>query len=198
MALPRPHRRFTVEEYERMAEVGILGEDERIELIRGEIVEMSPIGIRHAACVRRTDRACHQQLGDSVHIHVQNPILLPDDGEPQPDLVLVRPTHDERTLPTPADVFLVVEVAESSLEYDRSVKLPLYAAASIPEAWLFNLIANRIERHTDPEPSGYRTVAFAEAGQQLTSTALPDLTFDAAELLGLRRSPPDGAADRDR
>ena len=197
MALPRPHRRFTIDEYERMAEIGILGEDERIELIWGEIVQMSPIGVRHAACVRRTDRACQRQFGDSVFIHVQNPILLPVDGEPQPDLVLVRSTHDENQLPTPADIYFVVEVAESSLEYDRSVKLPLYAAAGIPETWLFNLIANRIERHSDPESGGYRTVAFAETGQQLPSTVLPDLTFDAAELLGLRRSWPDGTTDRD-
>lgn len=185
MAVPRPHRRFTTDEYDRLISIGILGEDERVELIRGEIVEMSPIGVRHAACVRRTDRACQVQLGDSAFIHVQNPILLPQDGEPQPDLVLVRPTHDERTLPTPTDVFLVIEVAESSLEYDRTTKLPLYAAAGIPEAWLFNLIANRIERHTDPGPGGYQTVAFADAGQLLPSTVLPALVFDAAELLGL-------------
>ena len=81
----------------------------------------------------------------------------------------------------------MIEVADSSLEYDRGIKLPLYAEAGIPEAWLVNLVANRLERHTDPGPAGYRTVAFAEAGQQLPSTVLPELVFDAAELLGLRR-----------
>jgi Uma2 family endonuclease len=197
MALPRPHRRFTVDEYERMAEIGILGEDERIELIGGEIVQMSPIGGRHIACVWRTDRACQRQLGDDAVILVQSPIRLPGDGEPQPDIVVVRATYDEMRVPMAGDAMLVVEVADSSLEYDRSVKLPLYAAAGIPETWLFNLIANRIERHSDPESGGYRTVAFAETGQQLPSTVLPDLTFDAAELLGLRRSPPDGTTDRD-
>lgn len=190
MALPRPHRKFTVEEYERLIEIGMLKEDEPIELIRGEIVEMSPIGVRHVASVRRTNRACHRQLGDRAFIHVQNPIRLPGDGEPQPDLVLVRPTHDEGELPTPSDVLLVIEVAESSLEYDRGVKLPLYAEAGIPEAWLFNLLANRIERHTDPGPDGYRTVAFAEPGQRLPSTVLPKLTFETDEVLGLGRRAP--------
>jgi Uma2 family endonuclease len=117
---------------------------------------------------------------------VQDPIRLPQDGEPQPDLSLIRPSYDQARVPAASDVLLVVEVADSSLEYDRSVKLPLYAAAGIPEAWLFNLISNRIERHTEPEPAGYQTVAFAEAGRQLPSTVLPRLSFDATELLGLQ------------
>jgi Uma2 family endonuclease len=187
MSVPRPHHRFTVDEYERMAEVGILGEDDRVELIWGEIVEMSPIGARHVACLRQTSRACHRQLGDDVFIHVQDPIRLLHDGEPQPDLSLIRVTYDQARVPAASDVYLVVEVADSSLEYDRSVKLPLYAASGIPEAWLFNLIANRLERHTDPAPGGYQIVAFAEGGQQLPSTVLPDLIFDASELLGLQR-----------
>ena len=187
MAVPRPHRRFTTDEYDRLISIGILGEDERVELIRGEIVEMSPIGARHVACVRRTDSACQRQLGTSVFIYVQNPVELPEDGQPQPDLVLSHPMDDEERLPTANDVYLVIEVADSSLEYDRGEKLPLYAEAGIPEAWLFNLVANRIERHTEPGPKGYQTVAYAEAGQQLPSTVLPQLTFDAAELLGLSR-----------
>ena len=187
MSVPRPHRRFTVDEYEQMAAVGILAEDDPIELIRGEIVEMSPIGVRHMASVRRTERACYRQLGDAVFIYGQSPIRLPQDGEPQPDLVLVPSTYVEDQIPTANDVLLVIEVADSSLEYDRGTKLPLYAEAGIPEAWLFNLIANRIERRTDPGPDGYRTVAFAERGQSVPSTVLPELTFDADELLGLRR-----------
>jgi Uma2 family endonuclease len=187
MAVSRPHHRFTVDEYERMGEVGILREDDRVELIRGEIVQMSPIGARHVACLRGANRACYRQLGDDVFIHVQDPIRLPQDGEPQPDLALVRPTYDQARVPSAGDVFLVVEVADPSLEYDRGVKLPLYAEAGIPEAWLFNLIANRIERHTDPGAGGYRTVVFAEEGQLLPSTVLPVLVFDASELLGLQR-----------
>jgi Uma2 family endonuclease len=184
MSVPRPLHKFTVDDYERLIELGILGEDERVELIHGEIVEMSPIGARHIACVRESNRSCHRQLGDDVYIHIQSPIRLPGDGEPEPDVSLVRPGYDQRHPPLAQDTFLVIEVSDSSLEYDRTQKLPLYAAAGIPEAWIFNLIGNRIERHIDPGPDGYRTVAFAEAGQHLASTVLPELTFDAAELLG--------------
>ena len=187
MSVPRPHHRFSVDDYEQMIEVGILREDDRVELIRGEIVEMSPIGGPHNACLNRLIRLSRRQLGDDVYLQIQGPIRLPDDGEPQPDFAVVQVGFDERRPPTTAFVLLVGEVADSSLEYDRNTKLPLYAAAGIPEAWLFNLVAYRIERHTDPGPSGYRTVVFAEAGQQLASTVLPDLTFDAAELLGLGR-----------
>src|SRR5688572_19385843 len=143
MSVLRPHHRFTIEEYEQMIAIGILTEDDPIELIRGEIVEMSPVGARHVACVRRTERACYRQLGDAVFICGQSPIRLPGDGEPEPDLALVRSTHVEDRVPAADDVLLVIEVADSSLEYDRGTKLPLYAEAGIPDAWLFNLIANR-------------------------------------------------------
>ena len=185
MSVSRPLHKFTVDEYEQMVEVGILGEDDRVELILGEIIKMSPIGARHIACVRQTNRSCHRQLGDEVFVHIQSPIRLPEHGEPEPDVSLVRPTYNQQHPPLPQDIHLVIEVSDASLEYDRTQKLPLYAAAGIPEAWLFNLIANRIERHTEPGSAGYQTVAFAEPGQRLASTVLPDLDFDATYLLGL-------------
>ena len=188
MSVPRPHHRFTVDEYEEMIRVGILKEDDHVELIRGEIVEMSPIGGRHIACVARSTSILARQTGPEVWVSAQSSIRLPEDGEPMPDIVLLRSTYNDPKPPVPDDVYLVIEVAETSPEYHRGVKLALYAEAGIPEAWLFNLIANRIERHTDPGPGGYRTVAFAESGQQLPSTVLPDLILDANELLGLRRA----------
>jgi Uma2 family endonuclease len=115
----------------------------------------------------------------------QNPIMIPDDGEPQADLAILRADYDEESRPTPTDVVLVIEVSDSSLDHDRRRHLPLYARAGIPEAWIFDLIADRIERHCDPGPSGYQTVTFAEPGQRLASTVLPELAFDAAYLLGL-------------
>src|SRR5687768_1552002 len=129
MAVPvlMRHRRFTIDEYHRMAEAGILHEDEPIELIRGEIVEMSAVGFRHIWCVRRASRSCRRHRGERVYIDVQGPIQLPGDGEPEPDIVLVRPTQAEGTAVLAEDVLLVIEVADSSLVYDRTVKLPLYA-----------------------------------------------------------------------
>ena len=146
---------------------------------------MSPIGGSHNMCLNRINRSAHRQVGDEVYVQIQGPIRLPDDSEPQSDVAIIRSGFDERRPPTTEYVILVGEVADSSLESDRSIKLPLYAQAGIPEAWRFNLVAYRIERHTEPGPDGYLTVAFAEAGQQLASTVLPDLAFDAAELLGL-------------
>jgi Uma2 family endonuclease len=174
-----------VDEYERLIEIGILKEDEPVELINGEIVEMSPIGPRHIACVTRSSNWLARNTGPDIAVPTQNPIQLPIASEPQPDIVVHRAAYNDANPPTPADIILVIEVAESSLEYDRGTKLPLYAAAGIPEAWLFNLVANRIERHTDPGPGGYQSVVFAGSGQRLPSTVLPTLTFDAAELLGL-------------
>jgi Uma2 family endonuclease len=189
MSLPLPHRRFTVDEYEDMIEAGILGEDDRVELIRGEIVEMCAIGIRHAACVTRSNTLLTLRLWPEYLVSTQNPILIPDDGEPEPDLAILRADYDEESRPTPADVVLVIEVSDSWLDFDGRRKLPLYARAGVLEAWLFNLVANRIERHIDPGPAGYQAVAFAEPGQRLTSTVLPDLVFDATNLLGLEPGP---------
>jgi Uma2 family endonuclease len=138
--------------------------------------------------VTRSTNWLVRSTGPDIWVSTQNPIRIPEDSEPQPDIVVQRAAYDEELPPTPSDIFLVIEVADSSLEYDRNIKLPRYAEAGIPEAWLFNLVANRIERHTEPSHGGSRTVAYAEAaGQQLPSTILPDLRFDAAELLGLRR-----------
>jgi len=187
MADPRPRYRFSVDDYERMGEVGILGEDDRVELIYGEIEYMSPIGGPHLTSVNRANRALTRQTdGAEYYVQVQGSIRIPDQrSEPQPDLAILRVGYNEWKPADAKDVVLVIEVSDTTLDYDRGVKLPLYAAAGIPEAWLFNLGAKRIERHTDPRADGYRTVAYAERGQRLASTMLPNLVFDTDELLAV-------------
>lgn len=184
MAITMPTYRFSVNEYERMVEAGVLDEDARVELIRGEIVAMSPIGGKHVSVVGLTDRSAQRQLGDDLLILVQSPIRLPEDGEPQPDLAIVRFAYYDPSPPSPADVYLVIEVSDSSLHHDRTIKMPLYAEAGIPEAWLFDIVADVIERHTEPIGGRYRQVATAGRGQRLASLVLPALTFAVDDVLG--------------
>lgn len=178
-AVPLTRRAFTVAEYDRLIETGILREDEQIELIEGVIVEMSPIGSRHVACVNRLNMLLVGFLGPRAIISVQNPIQLSDYSEPQPDLAVLRPRADfyAAALATPADVLLLIEVAESSLEYDRSVKLPLYARALIPEVWVINLAAETLAVYTDPAEQMYQRVHTLKKGDVLTSAALLDLAL---------------------
>src|SRR3712207_3329118 len=142
--------RFDVEEYHRMLEAGVLTEDDRVELIGGEIVDMTPIGWRHVACVNRLNMLLAAfAAGKGYTVSVQNPLRLAGDAEPQPDLALIK-ERPRREVPTPEDVLLVVEVAEASLTYDREIKLPLYARAGIPEVWLVDLPHRKIEVRIDP------------------------------------------------
>jgi Uma2 family endonuclease len=168
-------RRFTVHDYHRMAEAGILHEDDRVELIGGEIVEMSPIGGRHAACVREINRLLSRQVDDELRVDVQSPVRLGERGEPQPDLAVIRTRDYGDSLPTPEDVLLLIEVADTSLVSDRDVKLPLYARSGIAEVWLVDLNEGAIERHTEPSQNGYRLVRRAMPGETLESAALPGL-----------------------
>ena len=186
-AAPQPHsdlprRRFTVAEYHRMAEAGILMEDDPVELIAGEIIEMSPTGQRHIRAVNRLTRLLHQLCGDDVTISVQNPIRLADNSEPEPDIVVLRGTDGGTA--NVADVLLVIEVAETSRDYDRNVKFPMYAAAGIPESWLFDLAGVAIERHTEPHEGGYRQITIARRGESIASTVLPGVTFSVDAILG--------------
>jgi Uma2 family endonuclease len=179
-------RRFNVREYHQMAAAGILGEDDRVELIDGEIVEMPPIGSRHAACVDRLNRMFTTQLGQGVIVRVQNPIRLSRHSEPQPDLVLVRPRPDfyAASHPEPEDVLLIVEVADSSTGYDRSVKVPLYARAGIREMWLVDLERGRVEVLREPAGGGYQTVQAYGPEDRLSVDALPDIQISPDEILG--------------
>lgn len=182
--IPLTQRPFTVAEYDRMIAVGILTEDERIELIEGVFVEMSPIGHRHAACIKRIIALFGSRVGPSVMLDIQNPIHLSDYSEPQPDAVLLQPSVDayEHANPTAADVLLLIEVADSSLEYDRTVKTALYARGLIGEVWVVDLASETIAVFTDPADGRYQSVRTAKKGESLTPTALPDLTLRVDQL----------------
>ena len=177
-----PRRRFTVAEYHRMAKAGILMEDDPVELIAGEILEMSPTGQGHIRAVNRLNQTLVLQLGTSAFVSVQNPIGLADNSEPEPDIVFLRGTDGGTA--NVADVLLVIEVAETSRDYDRNVKFPMYAAAGIAESWLFDLAGVAIERHSEPSADGYRLIARAGRGESLTSTVLPGVTFSVDAILG--------------
>ena len=177
-------RKFTVAEYYRMAEVGILGRDERIELIEGEIVVMAPIGERHANGVRRIDRVLHRALGDAAIISVQCPLRLDDYSEPEPDIALLRFREDGYiTHPGPADTLVVMEVSDSSLAFDLGDKARRYAAAGIPEMWVMNLPGDCIDRLDQPGPAGYARHTVFRRGENISPAALPDLAFAVADLL---------------
>jgi Uma2 family endonuclease len=177
-------RRFTVEEYHRMGEAGILRNDERVELIEGEIVEMNPIGSRHAACVRVLTRLLGRSLGEGLLLDVQNPVRLDGGLESQPDLAVIRARDYRESLPGPEDALLVIEVSDNTLGYDRDVKLSLYAKAGIREAWIVDLPNEAIERHNDPSDDGYRRMERTGRGRSLTSEALPNLTLQTDTVLG--------------
>lgn len=182
MAVQRRERTFTVDEYHRMAEAGILGEDDRVELIEGRIVEMNPIGPGHIWSVNRLNRVFARR--DDVMVSVQNPVRLNQDSEPEPDLVVLRVDAPEDRPPRPQDVLLVVEVADSSLGYDRQVKASLYARAGIPELWIADLGGERVEAHRNPSAAGYRTVQLFLRGERISPLFAPDLSIEVDEILG--------------
>ena len=177
-------RRFTVHDYHRMGEAGILHEDDRVELIEGEIVEMTAIGTRHFSCVNGLTRLLVVSVGDETIISVQNPVRLNEYTEPQPDLTVIRPRDYRESLPGPEDVLLLIEFSDTTLAYDRGVKLPLYARAGIREAWIVDLSGETIGRHTDPSGEGYRRADRLRRGQTLESILLPGLTPSVDEVLG--------------
>jgi Uma2 family endonuclease len=184
MEAPLARRRFLVDDYERMVAAGILTEDDRVELISGEIVEMAPIGGRHMGRVNVLNDLLTELVRQKALVSVQNPIRLSDDSEPQPDIVLLRRSASRDVVPTPADVLLVIEVADSSRDYDRGVKLPMYAGAGIPETWLVDLVGEIVERHSDPDDGIYRRLAPFRRGESITSTVLPDLVLSVEAIFG--------------
>lgn len=170
-----PKRRFTVEEYYRLAEVGILGPEDKVELINGEIVKMSPIGPKHAGIVNRIMRFFQMLLGEKYLISVQNPVRLSTYSEPEPDIAVLYPRSDHYTSrhPQPKDVALIIEVSDSTFEYDTKIKLPLYAEAEIKEYWIIDLQKDQILVHTEPVGSTYQKQSVFQRGDTLTSPSLP-------------------------
>jgi Uma2 family endonuclease len=183
MAVKLTPRRLTVEEYDRMGEVGILTEDERTELIDGEIVCMSPIGGPHVEVVMKLNHLLVDAAGAEWRVSVQNPISLPPHAEPQPDFSVVRARRYGRSLPRAEDVLLVIEVSDTSLAYDREIKLPLYAGAGIPEAWIIDINNRTVSRYTQPEHGLYAKSRTAEPGMKIDSTVLAGLTIEVDGIL---------------
>jgi Uma2 family endonuclease len=182
-----PHRLFTVHDYHSMAKAGILTEDDRVELIDGEIVEMAPIGSRHGRVVDRLTRM-FAEVGRAhgFTTRVQGSVRLGERSEPQPDLALLRleTEYDDATHPVPSDVFLLVEVADSSLLTDQRVKVPLYGRHGIPETWIVNLSSGSIEVYRGPSASGYETQHTVHRGDQVSPEAFPILCLSVDDILG--------------
>ena len=175
--------RFTVDEFARMGEAGLFGEDDRIELIEGEIIEMVPIGPKHIHVVNRLTRHFVECAGDRAIVSVQNPLRLSHHSEPEPDFVLLDPRRVEATrVPSAEDALLVVEVADSSGDYDRGVKARLYAQAGIREYWLVDLQGQCVERFSDPATDGYRTTGRIAEGEDLACSSLPGCGLSLATL----------------
>lgn len=186
MAVEVVRRRFSVEEYHRMAEARIFTEDDRVELIDGEVVQRTPIGSRHAGCVKRLNRLLTSTAGNRAIVSIRDPLALPPDSEPQPDLALLRPRLDfyAGSHPGPEDVWLVVEVADTSAPFDRTVKIPLYARAGIPEAWVVDLTVQAVEVYRRPSPEGYGESQRLTRGGHLACEAFPGLSVPVDEVLG--------------
>ena len=179
-------RKFTIEQYHKMTEVGILNEQERVELIRGEIIKMSPIGLRHAATINRLNQLFQQRLGQRIIVSIQNPIQLADTSEPQPDVALLKPYPDfyETKIPTPEDIFLLVEVVDRSLNYDGDVKIPLYAENRIIEVWLVDVNNQSIKVYRQPEGNSYQDVQNFTRGQSISPLAFSDIIITVDEIFG--------------
>lgn len=176
-------RLFTVEEYHRMAEAGVFHPEERLELIEGEIFQMAPIGPRHAGCVINANRLFVSRLGDRAVVSPQNPVVIQPRSEPQPDLLVLRPRpmSYSRAHPTPDDVLLAVEVAETTVRFDRVVKARLYARARIAEFWLLLPVDGAVEVYRGPTPDGYASAEVCAASETVSPLAFLDVAFAVAE-----------------
>jgi Uma2 family endonuclease len=177
--------RFDVEEYHRMLEAGVLSEDDRVELIGGEIVDLTPIRRPHLSCVVASTHLLAMAAGGKFFVSVQNPIRLGPSDEPQPDISLIRtqPEPDAQRPPGSDEVLLWVEVADTSLAYDRDVKLALYARAGIPEVWMVDLRGRKVEIYADPASGRYRVFCAAGPGEQLRSETVEGLSLSVDEVL---------------
>src|ERR1041385_6273192 len=186
MAMPLTARRFTVDQYDRMGRAGVFHEDDRVELLDGLIIEMSPIGPGHAGCVMALTGLLTPLDAGRALVSVQNPVRLGGHSEPQPDVALLALRADayRRAHAQPEDVLLVIEVADASLEHDREIKVPLYAAAGVPEVWLVNLTDDAVTLYRDPVGGRYATVRTAGRGETVTSLRLPGVTLRVEDILG--------------
>ncbi|MBD2269443.1 MULTISPECIES: Uma2 family endonuclease [Nostocales] len=185
-------KRFTITEYHRLADLDFFTEDDRVELIKGEIIKMAAKGKAHSVCNTRLYRELFKLLEEKATIRGQEPIII-NDSEPEPDLVIVKNTPDDYFLnhPTPSDIFLVIEVADSSLKYDQEVKLPLYAEAGISDYWIFNLIAYHLECYCQPYQDlqgkfGYRHKSIILPNESVKLPSFPELILDLTKVFPVK------------
>lgn len=180
----RPVFRLGVDAYHQMINAGIFDEDDRVELIEGELRAMPPIKPNHAGKNKRLNRLLTRGAGDDALVAVQDPLTLRPDSEPEPDLMLLRPREDfyENANPTPADTLLVIEICDTSLRYDQEIKIPLYAAHGVPEVWLLDLKQQRLEIYREPGADGYRVMLRPDPTEMVTPMLLPSLCIPVTEI----------------
>jgi Uma2 family endonuclease len=184
-ATPVLKRLFTVKEYYQMFESGLFA-NERVELIRGEIIKMTSIGRRHAACVNRCNDVLSYKIAGKALVCIQNPLALDNTSEPEPDVMLLKRKADyyESGHPQPADVLLLIEVADSTVDSDRQLKIPLYAEDGIVEVWLVDINNACVEVYRQPTATGYQEILQFHRGQNLSILAFPEVNITVDEILG--------------
>ncbi len=179
-------RKFTITESHQMSAIGILTPDERIELIEGEIIPMSPIGTKPAATVKRLNSLLNQQLSNQAIIGVQDPVKLDNLSEPQPDISILKMRSDfyEFALPKSEDILALIEVADSSIKYEQEVKIPLYAKSKIAEVWLVNLNNCSLEIYRNPHNQSYQSQKILTGTQTISFLAFPEITIQLTAIFG--------------
>ncbi|MDB6057268.1 MAG: hypothetical protein JWO95_1112 [Verrucomicrobiales bacterium] len=184
MVVQTQHR-FSVKDYYRMAETGVLARDARVELLDGQIIDMSPIGPFHSGIVARLSELFHTKAKERWTVFVQNPLHVDDHSEPEPDIMLLKRAPDfyTKSHPIPADVFLLTEVADASLYYDREDKLPAYGRAGVAEVWIVNLVEQELEIYREPNFTGYSSKTILRRGQQAVPQSFLDVAVDVGDLL---------------
>jgi len=178
--------KFNVKQYHLMSEVGVFKAGYRSELINGQVVEMSPITTFHTACVERLNKAFSELLIDLAIVSVQNRVILSNLSETQPDIALLKPGTDfyPAENPVTSDIFLLVEVADTGIEYDINFKIPLYATHGVPEVWLVNIVEQVVVVYSQPETDGYREVNIYQRGENLCLTPFPTINLPVNQILG--------------
>ena len=187
MTTAMTRRRFCVKDFYLMDEAGVFCENDRVELVDGEIVEMAPIGSYHNSCVTTLTHIFVRAVAEGVRVQVQGAVQMDESTMFQPDLVILRPREDNyaESNPTPEDVLLVIEVSDSTVAYDRNVKIPKYAQGGVPEVWQVNLPHGFIDKFVDPDTATgrYRSVMRSSSGQQIVPTQLPDMALEVNSVL---------------
>lgn len=186
-------KRFTIAEFDRLAELGFFSEDDRVELINGEIIPMVSKGKPHSVCSTRLFRELFKLVGERGTLRGQQPIIIREYNEPEPDRVIVQNREDDylSTHPIPSDVLLLIEISDSSLKYDQEVKLPIYAEAGISDYWIFNLVNNCLECYSEPYQDlqgkfGYRSKFIFLPNESVNLPCLPDLSLNLSKVFPLQ------------